>query len=530
MASTGVIGTYLTAEERLCNPILRMLSRKHDAAFCIAIVKSVFPRTADALPTAEFSARLETCLTILSRDGSGTLPAWCSDEDGVVESLSAAAGRVFNVLAKPLTAGGYGWLRHERTEDTLEETVFISMPGLSALDLYDRLGMESSAFTGVKAEDFASQLTDLTTMLTVDRHARIRQLEQRIAPYLEQIEILKAGGDVNPIETGQVEERLQHMYDIVTQMPTAIRRTRDAEKQAIDRLAETYRTGAMTAAVSVTRYTDTFIERFETSDDGKSYRQATDTLFGLRDASRLNTLRLMIASAAQPTPAVQDLLDGIELRLGDIFTELRGVQEVFGEGMAVIHRVSSQRENARWRTELETLARASECFKAWTARTKGRNPKFPISLPYGCQGNMCFYPHEADMDFGKARPLPLAASRVDDEFDMDRQIDNARKISSGSARRILAKLIVNATPDKDGNVDLAAGFNALERPDRLVQDMAALFCKFGDGTPVTENLWETVDADGNEIVFMTGELKAPLDEIERYLDGKGEGEDERDGK
>lgn len=230
----------------------------------------------------------------------------------------------------------------------------------------------------------------------------------------------------------------------------------------------------------------------------------------------------MIASAGQPTDAVQDLLDGIELRLGDIFTELRGVQEVFGEGMAVIQRVSSQRENARWRTELETLARASVCFKAWTARTKGRNPRFPLSLPYGCQGNMCFYPHEADLNFGKARPMPLGISQVDDEFDMGRQIDTARKISSGNARRILAKLMARAVPDGSGNVDLAAGFNALERPDRLVQDMAALFCRFGDGEPMAENLWETVDAEGAEIVFMSGELNVPLDEIERYLDGEGE--------
>lgn len=522
MATTGIIGSYLTAEERLCNPILQMLSRKHDAAFCISIVKSVFPRTADALPAAEFTARLETCLAILSRDGSCSLPTWCSDENGTVGDLSAEAMRVFNVLAKPLTAGGYGWLRHERAEDTLEETVFISMEGLSALDLYDRLGMESSAFTGVKAEDFTAQLTDLTTMLTMDRHARIRQLEQRIAPYLEQIEILKAGGDVSPIEGGQVEERLQHMYDIVTQMPTAIRRTRDAEKRAIEELAETYRTGSMTAGASVTRYTDTFIERFETSDDGKSYRQATNTLFRLRDASRLNTLRLMISSTAQPTETVQDLLDGIELRLGDIFTELRGVQEVFDEGMAVIHRVSSQRENAQWRTELETIARASECFKAWTARTKGRNPIFPLSLPYGYRGNMCFYPHEADLNFGKALPMPLGISQVDDEFDMDRQIDNARKISSGSAKRILAKLLARVVPDEDGSVDLAAGFNALDSRDRLVQDMAALFCKFGDGTPMAENLWKTVDADGEEIVFMSGELKTSMDEIERFLDGEEE--------
>ena len=526
MVSTGVIGAYLSAEERLRNPILQMLSRKHDVAFCIAIVKSVFPRTADALSLAEFTARLETCLAVLSQDESCDLPTWCSDEAGTVGDLPAAAMQVFNVLAKPLTAGGYGWLRHERTEDTLEETVFISMEGLSALDLYDRLGMESKAFTGVKAEDFASQLTDLTTMLTMDRHARIRQLEQRIAPYLEQIEVLKAGGDVDPIEGRQVEERLQHMYDIVTQMPTAIRRTRDAEKRAIEELAETYRTGSMTAAASVTRYTDTFVERFETSDDGKSYRQATNTLFGLRDASRLNTIRLMIASTAQTTSTVQGLLDGIELRLGDIFTELRGVQEVFGEGMAVFQRVSSQRENARWRTEIETLACATECFKAWTARTKGRNPKFPITLPYGYRGNMCFYPHEADLDFGKARPAPLGASQVDEEFDVGRQIDCARKASSGSAKRILMKLMVHAAPDGNGIVDLASGFNALERPDRLVQDMAALFCKFGNGSPMAGNLWRSVDADGNEIVFMSGELNVPVDEIRHYLDGEGESENE----
>lgn len=180
MVSTSVIGAYLSAEERLRNPILQMLSRKHDAAFCIAIVKSVFPRTADALSLAEFTARLETCLAVLSQDDSCDLPTWCSDEDDTVGDLPTAAMQVFNVLAKPLTAGGYGWLRHERTEDTLEETVFISMEGLSALDLYGRLGMESKAFTGVKAEDFASQLTDLTTMLTMDRHARIRQLEQTL--------------------------------------------------------------------------------------------------------------------------------------------------------------------------------------------------------------------------------------------------------------------------------------------------------------------------------------------------------------
>ena len=135
MVSTGVIGAYLSAEERLRNPILQMLSRKHDAAFCIAIVKSVFPRTADALSLAEFTARLETCLAVLSQDESCDLPTWCSDEAGTIGDLPAAAMQVFNVLAKPLTAGGYGWLRHERTEDTLEETVFISMEGLSALDL-----------------------------------------------------------------------------------------------------------------------------------------------------------------------------------------------------------------------------------------------------------------------------------------------------------------------------------------------------------------------------------------------------------
>ena len=431
MASTGVIGAYLAAEERLRNPILQMLSRKHDAAFCIAVVKSVFPRTADALSLAEFTARLETCLAVLSRDGSCDLPTWCSDGSGAAEDLSAGAARVFNVLAKPLTAGGYGWLRHERTEDTLEETVFISMEGLSALDLYDRLGTESKAFTGVKAEDFASQLTDLTTMLTMDRHARIRQLEQRIAPYLEQIEVLKAGGDVNPIEGGQVEERLQHMYDIVTQMPTAIRRTRDAEKRAIEELAETYRTGSMTAAASVTRYTDTFVERFETSDDGKSYRQATNTLFGLRDASRLNPLRLMIASAAQPTDAVQDLLDGIELRLGDIFTELRGVQEVFGEGMAVIQRVSSQRENARWRTELETLARASVCFKAWTlghrrtvseSAEQGRHVLYePVGLLQGIEsGGEVHVP--ASIGYGAGHEFPQNPPRVT-RADLPRVVD-----------------------------------------------------------------------------------------------------------
>lgn len=522
MVTAGVIGSYLTADDRLRNPILQMLSRKHDAAFCIAVVKSVFPRTADALPVAEFTARLETCLGVLSRDGSVSLPKMCSDEDGTVADLSVAARRVFDKLAKPFGPDGYGWLRHERAEDTLEETVFISMEGLSALDLYDRLGMESSAFTGVKAEDFASQLTDLTTMLTTDRHARIRQLKQRIAPYLEQIEILEAGGDVDPIESGQVEERLWHMYDIVTQMPTAIRRTRDAEKRAIEELAETYRTGAMTAAASVSRYTDTFIERFETSDDGKSYRQASDTLYGLRDASRLNELRLLISSAAQPTETVQDLLDNIERRLDDIFTELLGVGEVFNEGMSVIQRVSSQRQNARWRTELETLARATECFKAWTERTKGRNPKFPLSLPYGRQGDMCFYPHEVALSFGKASPAPLGIPQVDDGFDMDRQIDNARKISSGSAKRILSKLIAHVVPDEDGNVDLAAGFNALDERDRLVQDMAALFCGFGDGAPMTEILWRTVDADGNEIVFMSGELKTSMAEIEKFLNGEGE--------
>ena len=39
------------------------------------------------------------------------------------------------------------------------------------------------------------------------------------------------------------------------------------------------------------------------------------------------------------------------------------------------------------------------------------------------------------------------------------------------------------------------------------------------------SLWETVDVEGNEIVFMSGELNVPLDEIERYLDGEG-----KDGK
>ena len=88
------------------------------------------------------------------------------------------------------------------------------------------------------------------------------------------------------------------------------------------------------------------------------------------------------------------------------------------------------------------------------------------------------------------------------------------------------KLMVHVVPDGNGIVDLASGFNALKRRDRLVQDMAALFCKFGNGSPMAGKLWRSVDADGNEIVFMSGELNVPVDEIRHYLDGEGESENE----
>ena len=290
MELTDVVGVFCAAEERLKDPILQMLSRKRDAGFCIAIVKTVFTRTAEGLPIAAFNARLESCISYIGFSEECRLPSWCFGNGE--EDVSANAKRIFDMLAKPIATGGYGWLRCERAEETLEETVFISMNGLSALDMYDRLGMEAKAFTGVKAEDFAYQMNDLTTLLTMDRRSRIRQLEERIAPYLHQIEILRAGGDMGSIENGEIEERLRHMYDIVTQMPTAIRRTRDAEKQAIEKLSENYRTGSMNAAASITQYTDTFVERFEKSDDGQSYSHASKTLFGLKDAGNLGTVLL----------------------------------------------------------------------------------------------------------------------------------------------------------------------------------------------------------------------------------------------
>ena len=251
MELTDVVGVFCATEERLKDPILQMLSRKRDAGFCIAIVKTVFTRTAEGLPIAAFNARLESCISYIRSSEECRLPGWCFGNGE--EDVSVYAKRAFDMLAKPIAIGGYGWLRCERAEETLKETVFISMNGLSALDMYDRLGMEAKAFTGVKAEDFAYQMNDLTTLLTMDRRSRIRQLEERIAPYQHQIEILRAGGDMGSIENSEIEERLRHMYDIVTQMPTAIRRTRDAEKQAIEKLSENYRTGSMSAAASITQ-------------------------------------------------------------------------------------------------------------------------------------------------------------------------------------------------------------------------------------------------------------------------------------
>lgn len=328
------------------------------------------------------------------------------------------------------------------------------------------------------------------------------------------------------IENSEIEERLRHMYDIVTQMPTAIRRTRDAEKQAIEKLSENYRTGSMSAAASITQYTDTFVERFENSDDGQSYSHASKTLFGLKDAGNLGTLRLMIASNAQVTKSIQTLLIDIESRLGDIFTELRGVQSTFNEGMSVIQRVSNQRENARWRGELELLARATECFSAWSEQEKGRNPKFPLSLPYGCQGNLCFYPHTVELNFGKARPADIVPAPIDDSFDASAQIENAKKVSSGSSKRILKKIAKCTIPDETGQVDLIAAFNTLPQADRLVQDMAALYCKFGNGAKLAEMFWKTIDSDGNELIFLSGELNVSLSEIESYLNEGKEAEGE----
>lgn len=524
MELTDVVGVFCAAEERLKDPILQMLSRKRDAGFCIAIVKTVFTRTAEGLPIAAFNARLESCISYIRSSEECRLPGWCFGNDE--EDVSVYAKRAFDMLAKPIATGGYGWLRCERAEETLKETVFISMNGLSALDMYDRLGMEAKAFTGVKAEDFAYQMNDLTTLLTMDRRSRIRQLEERIAPYQHQIEILRAGGDMGSIENSEIEERLRHMYDIVTQMPTAIRRTRDAEKQAIEKLSENYRTGSMSAAASITQYTDTFVERFENSDDGQSYSHASKTLFGLKDAGNLGTLRMMIASNAQVTKSIQTLLIDIETRLGDIFTELRGVQSTFNEGMSVIQRLSNQRENARWRGELELLARATECFSAWSEQEKGRNPKFPLSLPYGCQGNLCFYPHTVELNFGKARPADIVPAPIDDSFDASAQIENAKKVSSGSSKRILKKIARCAIPDETGQVDLIAAFNTLPQADRLVQDMAALYCKFGNGAKLAGMFWKTIDSDGNELIFLSGELNVSLSEIESYLNEGKEAEGE----
>lgn len=525
MQTSEIYARFNTIESSLKDPVLQMLSRDRNASFCITMVSTVFEKAAEPLPKQVFLNRLSEAIDLYRNCTDLEFPSWSLSDDGVYDSSEAVANRIYKALSTPVSRdNGYGWIRYERDERSLDESVAISTSGLSALDTLDRLDKSDLGFTAVKADDFVGQMDDLISMLSTDKEERIEQLRRKIEPYEKEIKRLEAyeNASVTPASTREVKERLRHMYDIVGSMPTSIRRTRDAEKRSIEDISDRYRSGLENSASLIKSYTDEFVDRFETGDDGKSFRNARETIYTLESNRNLEQLKSSIDIGTIYDEEIDELFKNIQAKLSDIFLELKGVDKTFGEGLNLLQRLTTARKSMKWRARYMDVVRAQENFKEWSQTVKGSNPKLSLSLPYG-NGRVNYqFPHALTNISGKAKPLPVAKAAVDEDFDAAAQLDDAVKLSSGDAFRVIGKMKQYLSPDENDKCNLVSAFNSLAEEDRLVQDMAALFCEFGGGDKTARLYWKTVDINMNRQVYATGKLLVSMSDIEAFEDSRKE--------
>lgn len=522
MTNAIVIERCLAAEERLRNPVLQMLSRKLDAPFCISLIQTIFTTQTATVPLSEFYAQTEACLRMFEKSEAISVPVWCYDSYSQDDQAEVAADRILSKLSRPLKSDGYGWLKQERDEETLEESVRISSEGLDALALYENLGQDERSFTSVKADDFNVLLNNLIERMELDPTKRIESLNARIEKLQAQVDQIRESGVVDPITPLELTEQLQHAYDIVMKMPSAIRRVRESEEATIKKIVLDYRTTDMSGARLLEVYENSLVDRFEKSDDGRSYNAAMQALNGDLGLTKIDKAHTLTETTGAATADTSALISRIQDKLSDVLVEIDGVASAFNDGTQMCARLAKPRHGAKWQQESNDLQNAIVLFREYTSQTKGRNPLFPVVLSYGQDKIARLYPYEKELTFTHTKPLPLVKPEETPDFDSAALIKRAFKIGPCDVRNVAALLIKTPVYDKQGTVDLAGTFNSFSQDDRLPQSMAGLFSEFGQGGGTLDREWIAYDIDGNPHRYLSPQLSVPEERLQEVAEQRKE--------
>ena len=478
------------AELSLNNPTLLMLDRRADASWFIAIVSAAFESQSESVSKHEFMNRLDAIAeAMLER---GVLPRRFANRSGELNSRRLA-DEIFDSLVRPNDArGGYGWVRIDVDIKTRESLVTMSVGAIEALDFLRRLNDSSNGFTATKAADVNAQVSSLKLEISQDRGEHIRRLERFVKPYNEELARLKSGGEFERATQAEVEERLQHIIDLLLPMPAAIRRVAESEKDSAIRVEEEIlariQTGRMDLVLN--EYVEDFIRRFERTEDGRSFRRAERLVIesylgsGVEDA--INELKRSRYFSGR----VPKLLEQLSTLSDSLQDELSGVAATNAVSLGIVGGLTRRISSGRYLHHQESLAMLRGVFSAWCSTQHRTNSETGATLPYGGIRRRMFV-----CDLGEAMtPSRPRKIRRPDVARSNEAI--LRALRSGAPRVArLAWLILDGPVYRDGMIDVVASFNRLPESERLIQEVGGLLAALGTGPGERTDTWLSYDLD-----------------------------------
>lgn len=475
------------AEGALNNPILQMLSRP-DASWMIALIESVFINQSERLAKSELLERLEgEASTMLE---TGDLPARF---EGRSDELNAKgmAEELLDALVRPQgTRRGWEWIRIDVDLETRESFGSLSNDAISALDLLDRLNSDRSAFTGTKAEDLQTQVNELRGLLKEDTASRIKWLEERVRPYLEEMAELRSGGKISSATPGEVAERLEHIISLIAPMPAAVRRVAESERDAAMRLEADAGAARARRDLLLIGYVDGLAHRLDESEDGKSFNRARGVLFDNYFEEGIEQLISETLASPSATSRVRGLCDDLDSLSTSLRDELQGVDAARSAGERVLERLTRAGASSRYEDRISALAQLRSAFSEWSRRAKGRNPDTGIPLPYG-GARRPMVASSLGPDIIASAPRKVTAPPLNTDPDL-----LSAMLRTGAPRTAhVLRLILKDPVLIDGLVDVGGSFNLLPEEERLTQEVPGILELLGTGSRDLAQTWEVIDLD-----------------------------------
>lgn len=478
------------AELSLNNPTLIMLDRRADASWFIAIVRGAFESQSEVVSKHEFMDRLDNMAgEMLERD---SLPKKFRNRADLADSRRLA-NEIFDSLIRPSDArSGYGWIRVDVDVKTRESMVTMSTDAIEALEVLRRINDESNGFTATRAADVNSQVTSLKLEISQDRREHIRRLERFVAPYNEELSRLKAGGELERVSQSEVEERLQHIIDLLLPMPAAIRRVAESERDSVAHVEEELlsQIGSGRMDLIMNDYVEDFIRRFERTEDGQSFRRAEKLVVRSYLGSGIEEAIEELQRSTYYSGKVPKLLENLSSLTLTLQDELSGVAAANAASMGVVEGLTRRISRGRYLQHQEDLAQLRRIFSFWSSQNGRANLVTDVYLPYGGVRRRRFV-YDLGSTLRSARPRALSTPE-----NVSSSEAILRALRSGAPRVArMARLILENPVYKGELIDVIASFNQLPEKERLIQEAGGLLSALGTGSNDLTELWLTFDVD-----------------------------------